>query len=83
MFGLTLAELVGFVGFALNVWGNLALTSKSTHGWTIRIASNLCWGAYGFGSASWPNLVNAATFFGINCYGLWRWTREAKKGAST
>lgn len=69
-------NVLGFVAFALNVWGNWLLTRKSESGWTVRIVSILCWGAYGIGAASWPNVVNAVTFLGINIYGLRRWRNE-------
>lgn len=74
-------DIAGFAAFALNVWGNVLLARKSQRGWWIRIASIILWGVYGIGAASWPNVVNAVTFFGINVYGLrqWRRTRLAEK----
>lgn len=71
----TAADGFGLAAFLLNVWGNLLLTSKSATGWYVRIIAIICWGAYGLAAASWPNLVNAVTFFCINCYGLWKWKR--------
>lgn len=73
---MTLVEVVGFAGFVLNVWGNLLLARKSRNGWYIRIVSIVLWGIYGVGAASWPNVANAVTFFGINVYGLWKWKQE-------
>lgn len=74
----TLVNLAGFAAFVLNVWGNLLLARKSERGWWVRIASIILWGAYGIGAASWPNILNAVTFFGINCYGLWKWRTERR-----
>ena len=73
----TVPNLLGLLAFALNVWGNLELTRKSARGWYVRIVAILFWGAYGLAAASWPNIVNAATFLCINGYGLWKWKREA------
>jgi hypothetical protein len=70
--------LLGWVAFALNVWGNLALTTKGVRGWIIRIACNLCWMPYGIYTAAWALLANHLVFVAINCYGWWKWSRDAK-----
>ena len=68
-------ELLGFLAFALNVAGNLLLTSKNSRGWIIRIWSNAAQIGYAVLIVS-PSLVtNGSTFFAINLYGWWRWRR--------
>lgn len=73
---LTWVDVLGFGAFVLNVWGNWLLTRKSSNGWVVRIVAIVLWGAYGVGAASWPNIVNAITFFGINCVGWWKWKHQ-------
>lgn len=75
-----LVNIFGFAAFVTNVWGNLLLARKSTRGWHLRIVSIVLWGVYGVAAASWPNIVNAATFFLINLYGLWKWRQEERRG---
>lgn len=67
---------LGWLAFALNVWGNLALTTKGVRGWIIRIACNLCWIPYGVYTAAWALLANHLVFVAINCYGWWKWRRD-------
>jgi hypothetical protein len=74
----TLGDAIGFAAFLTNVAGNLLLTGKSVHGWWIRIVAIVLWFVYARSTASWPMTANAVTFFGINCYGLWKWNRERK-----
>lgn len=71
-------EIVGFVAFALNVLGNYLLAVKSDRGWLVRLVSIVCWGVYGGKTQSWPMIANAVTFFGINCFGYWKWRKEAR-----
>ena len=75
-------ELAGWVAFALNVWGNLALTNKSTHGWVIRLASNVFWIAYSYDTSAWALLANHVAFGGINVVGWIRWSRECAPSAT-
>jgi hypothetical protein len=63
-------NIFGWVAFALNVWGNWALTTKGLRGWIIRIACNLCWMPYGIYTRSWALLANHLLFIVINCHGL-------------
>lgn len=75
---MTWVDVVGFLAFLTNVAGNLLLASKTIWGWYVRIVSILLWLAYAYDTASMPLIANALTFFGINCYGLWKWKREAR-----
>ena len=66
-------ESLGWIAFALNVWGNLALTEKGVRGWLIRIASNLVWMPYGIWTHAWALSANHLLFLGINVYGWVKW----------
>lgn len=68
--------VLGWLAFALNVWGNIALTSKGAKGWIIRIACNLCWLPYSVYTSAWALFGNHLLFITINSYGWWRWRRE-------
>ncbi len=70
--------VLGWIAFALNVWGNLALTSKGVSGWIIRLACNVCWLPYAVHTHAWALLANHVLFMAINAYGWHRWTREAR-----
>jgi hypothetical protein len=70
-------DALGWLAFVLNVWGNLALTSKGVSGWIIRLACNVCWVPYAIATGAWALLANHLLFMGINAYGWWKWTREA------
>lgn len=72
---------LGWIAFVLNVWGNLALTTKGVSGWIIRIACNLCWLPYGFLTHAWALIANHALFIVINAYGWWRWAKDARVDA--
>lgn len=69
--------LLGWLAFVLNVWGNLALTTKGVRGWVIRVGSNLAWIPYGVYTSAWALTANHTLFMAINFYGWWRWTRGA------
>lgn len=71
-------DAIGFIAYATNVLGNLLLAWKRNDGWFVRLASNISWGAYGVHLASAPILFNTTTFFVINCFGWWKWRREAR-----
>jgi hypothetical protein len=73
----TVWQFLGWLAFALNVWGNLALTSKGVRGWIIRLACNVCWMPYSVHTEAWALLANHVLFAGINVYGWRKWTREA------
>lgn len=75
----TWLDAFGFAAFVSNVVGNIMLARLSRSGWYVRIGSILLWGAYGVTTKSLPIIANAATFFCINVYGLWSWTRDAKR----
>jgi hypothetical protein len=66
------------LAFALNVWGNWLLAVKSERGWLVRIASIVLWGIYAGQTASIAMTANSITFFGINCFGYWKWRKEAR-----
>lgn len=69
-------ELVGLIGFAVNVWSNVLIARKTEAGWIWRLAANVLWLAYGIATLSVANIVSSITFAGINIYGLRRWRRE-------
>ena len=68
-------EALGWIAFALNVWGNLALTKQSNRGHVIRLGSNACWIVYAPFTGAWALLINHLTFAGINMLGYVRWRR--------
>lgn len=69
-------NILGWVAAVLNVWGNLALTTKGLRGWIIRIACNLCWMPYGIYTRAWALCANHLLFVAINSYGWWKWRRD-------
>ena len=71
-----ITEIVGWLGFALNLWGNLALTRYDAWGWIIRLGSNVAWVAYSANAGVWPLLANHITFAGVNVLGWIRWRRQ-------
>lgn len=75
-------NVLGWVAAGLNVWGNLALTTKGRAGWIIRIACNLCWMPYGVYTRAWALCANHLLFVAINCYGWWRWKRDEERDRS-
>lgn len=72
-------SILGWLAFALNVWGNLALTTKGIRGWIIRIGSNACWIPYGLMTGAIALTANHALFACINAYGWWKWTQDARR----
>lgn len=78
---MTIFDAVGWVAFALNVWGNLALTRQSNRGHVIRLCSNACWIVYAPFTGAWALLVNHCTFAVINCVGFVRWRRIERERA--
>ncbi len=78
MHGSSLWQILGWLAFALNVWGNLALTTKGLRGWAIRVVSNACWIPYGLYTHAWALTANHLIFAGINVYGWHKWRREAQ-----
>lgn len=70
-------QLLGWVALALNVWGNLALTSRGSAGWWIRLACNACWIPYAVYTGAWALLANHCLFAGINVYGWNKWRLSA------
>lgn len=77
----TVWNALGWVAAALNVWGNLALTTKGLRGWVIRIVCNLCWMPYGLYTKAWALLANHLLFVAINAYGYWKWRRDELREA--
>lgn len=75
MTGSLVWQLLGWVALVLNVWGNLALTSKGATGWLVRLACNACWIAYAVNTSAWALLANHAVFVPINVYGWWKWAQ--------
>lgn len=73
-------EALGWLALALNVWGNLALTSKGASGWIIRLACNGCWIPYAVATSAWALLANHALFAAINVYGWRKWRRMQTAG---
>lgn len=72
-------EIVGFLAFITNVAGNLMLAWQTVWGWVVRLVSISLWFVYAYSESSPSLIANAITFFGINLFGLWKWTREQKK----
>lgn len=72
----TLWNALGWIAAGLNIWGNLALTTKGLKGWIIRIVCNLCWMPYGIYTHAWALLANHLLFVAINCYGYWKWRND-------
>jgi hypothetical protein len=68
------AELMGWLAFGLNVWGNLALANLSTSGWIIRLTSNAAWLVYSAYVGAWPLFGNHAVFTLINIHGWRKWS---------
>ena len=81
MTSLTWLDANGFLSFILNVAGNMMLAWKWRSGWVVRIVAIVSWGIYGVQLASKPIMLNAVTFFCINCYGWWKWSRELRERA--
>lgn len=77
-------QVLGWIAFALNVAGNLMLTSKGVRGWIVRLASNLFWIPYSIDTAAWALLANHLLFAVINIYGWAKWTalQSETKGTS-
>lgn len=76
---MTVFNIIGWVAFAFNVWGNLALTKQSNHGHVIRLCSNACWLVYAPATGAWALFVNHATFACINVLGWYRWRKIESK----
>lgn len=68
---INIPELLGWLAFILNVWGNLALTNMSNKGWIIRLVSNAAWLVYSGYMGAWPLFGNHAVFTIIDILG-WR-----------
>lgn len=66
-------QAIGLFAFALNVWGNLLLTTASNRGHIIRLCSNAVWLVYSPLVGAWALMLNHATFAGINVLGYRRW----------
>lgn len=75
-------QALGWAAFALNVWGNLALTAKSTRGFVLRLVSNACWIPYGVATSAWALMANHLVFVLINGYGWRRWSVDARHACS-
>lgn len=73
------AEALGWLALALNLWGNLALANKSTRGWLVRLGSNAAWLVYSFFVFAWPLFVNHAAFAAVNVHGWRKWRREDRE----
>lgn len=72
-------DALGWLAFALNVWGNLALTQKGASGWIIRLMCNICWLPYSVHTQAWALLGNHLLFMAINIYGWVKWDREKRR----
>lgn len=73
-------KALGWVAFALNVWGNLELTKVGNRGHIIRLCSNACWLIYSPFVGAWALFVNHLTFAGINMLGYYRWKKLERSG---
>lgn len=74
-------EILGFLAFLSNVAGNLMLAWQTIWGWVVRLIAIVLWGAYALYTWDLPLIANAATFFCINLYGIWKWRKEARMRA--
>lgn len=73
---MTTYEACGWVGLALNVWGNFALAKKSNAGWIIRLACNIAFIIYSAAFTIWPLLINHIIFSVVNIYGWIEWKKD-------
>ena len=72
----SLADVIGILAFATNVWANLLIARKSEFGWIVRLAANVFWLMSGIWMNSVAIILNSVVFAGINIYGLRKWRRE-------
>lgn len=73
-------QSIGFLAFALNVWGNLELTKVGNRGHIIRLVANAVWIAYSITCGAWALTANHIVFAGINVLGYTRWKRLEQEG---
>jgi len=73
-------QAIGFLAFALNVWGNLELTKVGNRGHIIRLAANAVWIVYSLTCGAWALTANHITFAAINVLGYTRWKRLEQEG---
>lgn len=73
-------QAIGFLAFALNVWGNLELTKVGNRGHVIRLAANAVWIAYSITCGAWALTANHIVFAGINVLGYTRWKKLEQEG---
>jgi hypothetical protein len=69
-------QIVGWLAFAVNLWGNELLVKKRTLGWPVRLAANAAWLLYSFGVFAWPLFINHIVFSVSNVHGWVRWRRR-------
>jgi len=75
-----IGQAIGFLAFALNVWGNLALTKMGNRGHVIRLVANAVWIVYSITCGAWALTANHIVFAGINILGYTRWKRLEQDG---
>ena len=75
-------SVLGWVAAALNVLGNLMLTTKGKKGWIVRIVCNVTWMPYGLYTRAWALIANHMLFVVINAYGWWKWRRDELREAA-
>ena len=79
--GSILWQALGWLAFALNVWGNLELTGKTRRGWLVRLVCNACWMPYSIMTDAWPLLANHLLFALINVHGWRKWSLHERTAA--
>lgn len=71
-----LVEVLGWLAFGLNVWGNLAIGNRSAKGFIVRLACNATWLVYSAATGAWPLFGNHAVFAAINIHCYRKWMKE-------
>lgn len=66
-------ELFGFIGFALNIVGNILTTKKRRSGWAVQIGAAGSWLVYGLVIDSSSNIISSAVFLFLYCRSWWKW----------
>lgn len=72
----TALMILGYLGFGLNVIGNVLIAHKRRVGWGVRMLCNIAWLFYAVRVTSGeglPVFINHAVFLLVNTYGLYTW----------
>ena len=74
----TWSELLGDVTGAACVW---LVARQNVWNWPLGLANNVFWGLLFWDAKLYGDSLLQAIFFGLGCYGWWRWVRPAETGA--